>query len=70
MSSASPPTRDKINGEEKARSRRRDTWADSGTSPPDDGNVILRYSFTRNESESVPDISRTRDRINFDDVVT
>ncbi|XP_014370967.2 protein outspread [Papilio machaon] len=33
VSSASPPTRDKINGEEKARSRRRD-WSDSAASTP------------------------------------
>lgn len=33
VSSASPPTRDKINGEEKARSRRRD-WSDPAASPP------------------------------------
>ncbi|CAG9585064.1 unnamed protein product [Danaus chrysippus] len=36
VSSASPPTRDKINGEEKARSRRRDTWPEPTTSPSND----------------------------------
>ncbi|XP_063822072.1 protein outspread isoform X3 [Ostrinia nubilalis] len=36
VSSASPPTRDKINGEEKARSRRRDTWAEPTTAPVND----------------------------------
>lgn len=40
VSSASPPTRDKINGEEKARSRRRDTWAEPTTPPvTDDGKL-------------------------------
>ncbi|XP_037869507.1 protein outspread isoform X4 [Bombyx mori] len=33
VSSASPPTRDKINGEEKARSRRRDTWTETTPAP-------------------------------------
>lgn len=43
VSSASPPTRDKINGEEKARSRRRDTWAEPSTPPvTDDGKSITR----------------------------
>ncbi|KAI8434633.1 hypothetical protein MSG28_003166 [Choristoneura fumiferana] len=36
VSSASPPTRDKINGEEKARSRRRDTWAEQATTTASD----------------------------------
>ncbi|XP_045490852.1 protein outspread isoform X1 [Colias croceus] len=36
VSSASPPTRDKINGEEKARSRRRDTWPEPNTTPSTD----------------------------------
>ncbi|XP_048479402.1 protein outspread isoform X2 [Plutella xylostella] len=39
VSSASPPTRDKINGEEKARSRRRDTWAEPSTPSNDDASV-------------------------------
>ncbi|CAG9114990.1 unnamed protein product [Plutella xylostella] len=39
VSSASPPTRDKINGEEKARSRRRDTWAEPTTPTNDDASV-------------------------------
>ncbi|XP_045532840.1 protein outspread isoform X2 [Pieris brassicae] len=38
VSSASPPTRDKINGEEKARSRRRDTWPEPVQSANDDAN--------------------------------
>ncbi|XP_053625354.1 protein outspread isoform X2 [Plodia interpunctella] len=40
VSSASPPTRDKINGEEKARSRRRDAWSESNNPSPDDGAVV------------------------------
>ncbi|KAG6439107.1 hypothetical protein O3G_MSEX000490, partial [Manduca sexta] len=36
VSSASPPTRDKINGEEKARSRRRETWAEPAAPPVTD----------------------------------
>ncbi|XP_039746911.1 protein outspread isoform X2 [Pararge aegeria] len=41
VSSASPPTRDKINGEEKARSRRRDTWPEPATaSSTDEVNVV------------------------------
>ncbi|XP_052737691.1 protein outspread isoform X2 [Bicyclus anynana] len=41
VSSASPPTRDKINGEEKARSRRRDTWPEPNTTPStDEANVV------------------------------
>ncbi|KAJ2953023.1 hypothetical protein O0L34_g7406 [Tuta absoluta] len=39
VSSASPPTRDKINGEEKARSRRRDTWAEPSTPTTEDAQV-------------------------------
>ncbi|KAL0894266.1 hypothetical protein ABMA27_014269 [Loxostege sticticalis] len=40
VSSASPPTRDKINGEEKARSRRRDTWAEPTTTPVNDDDGV------------------------------
>ncbi|CAH2086040.1 unnamed protein product [Euphydryas editha] len=41
VSSASPPTRDKINGEEKARSRRRDTWPEPATTPSNgEANVV------------------------------
>ncbi|CAK1545076.1 unnamed protein product [Leptosia nina] len=41
VSSASPPTRDKINGEEKARSRRRDTWPEPvSAASNDDANVV------------------------------
>ncbi|XP_047528318.1 protein outspread isoform X1 [Vanessa atalanta] len=41
VSSASPPTRDKINGEEKARSRRRDTWPEPATTPStDEANAV------------------------------
>lgn len=39
VSSASPPTRDKINGEEKARSRRRDVWSDSTNGTTNDEGV-------------------------------
>ncbi|XP_049867373.1 protein outspread isoform X2 [Pectinophora gossypiella] len=42
VSSASPPTRDKINGEEKARSRRRDTWAEPTTTPAADDASVVR----------------------------
>ncbi|XP_068630057.1 protein outspread-like [Battus philenor] len=38
VSSASPPTRDKINGEEKARNRRRD-WSESNATPTVDEDV-------------------------------
>ncbi|XP_050678581.1 protein outspread isoform X2 [Leptidea sinapis] len=41
VSSASPPTRDKINGEEKARSRRRDPWPEPEPAQGnDDGNAV------------------------------
>lgn len=43
VSSASPPTRDKINGEEKARTRRRE-WAESGVTPTvdEDGKIFTK----------------------------
>ncbi|GBP17123.1 Protein outspread [Eumeta japonica] len=53
VSSASPPTRDKINGEEKARSRRRD-WTDApppapaATQPHDDGLITTNRSLKNN----------------------
>ncbi|XP_026747714.1 protein outspread isoform X2 [Trichoplusia ni] len=52
VSSASPPTRDKINGEEKARSRRRDTWAEP-TSPPvtDDATVGVRSPLLQQQHQ-------------------
>lgn len=43
VSSASPPTRDKINGDEKARSRRRDTWPEPTTAPGNDDSEYRSY---------------------------
>ncbi|CAH2073120.1 unnamed protein product, partial [Iphiclides podalirius] len=43
VSSASPPTRDKINGEEKARTRRRE-WAESGATSTVDEDVSVARS--------------------------
>ncbi|CAG5051067.1 unnamed protein product [Parnassius apollo] len=43
VSSASPPTRDKINGDEKARTRRRE-WAESSATPTVDEDVSVTRS--------------------------
>ncbi|CAB3221347.1 unnamed protein product [Arctia plantaginis] len=52
VSSASPPTRDKINGEEKARSRRRDTWTEPTTPPVnDDANVGVRSPLLQQQHQ-------------------
>ncbi|XP_075969980.1 myosin phosphatase Rho interacting protein outspread isoform X2 [Anticarsia gemmatalis] len=52
VSSASPPTRDKINGEEKARSRRRDTWAEPTTPPVnDDATVGVRSPLLQHQHQ-------------------
>nr|XP_021180931.2 protein outspread isoform X2 [Helicoverpa armigera] len=52
VSSASPPTRDKINGEEKARSRRRDTWAEPTTPPvTDDASVGVRSPLLQHQHQ-------------------
>lgn len=52
VSSASPPTRDKINGEEKARSRRRDTWTEPTTPPVnDDANVAVRSPLLQQQHQ-------------------
>ncbi|XP_035436442.2 protein outspread isoform X2 [Spodoptera frugiperda] len=52
VSSASPPTRDKINGEEKARSRRRDTWAEPSTPPvTDDATVGVRSPLLQHQHQ-------------------
>lgn len=58
VSSASPPTRDKINGDEKARSRRRDTWAEPSTNQGTDEGIFLRIRMFISENSSwLPDAS-------------
>ncbi|CAH2990443.1 unnamed protein product [Chilo suppressalis] len=53
VSSASPPTRDKINAEEKARSRRRDTWpeAPQGPTNEDEGGVNVRSPLLQQQHQ-------------------
>ncbi|KAF9422246.1 hypothetical protein HW555_002055 [Spodoptera exigua] len=65
VSSASPPTRDKINGEEKARSRRRDTWAEPTTPPvTDDATVGVRSPLLQHQQydEQLRDIAASLTR--------
>ncbi|XP_072943542.1 protein outspread isoform X2 [Epargyreus clarus] len=66
VSSASPPTRDKINGEEKARSRRRDTWAEpTTTSTNDDVNAVrspLLHQQHQQYDEQLRDIAASLTR--------
>ncbi|XP_013195043.2 protein outspread isoform X2 [Amyelois transitella] len=65
VSSASPPTRDKINGEEKARSRRRDTWSEpNNPPPPDDATVGVRSPLLQHQpyDEQLRDIAASLTR--------
>ncbi|XP_045785891.1 protein outspread isoform X2 [Maniola jurtina] len=51
VSSASPPTRDKINGDEKARSRRRDTWPEPATTPSTDEVNVVRSPLLQQQHQ-------------------
>ncbi|CAH0722026.1 unnamed protein product, partial [Brenthis ino] len=51
VSSASPPTRDKINGEEKARSRRRDTWPEPATTTVTDEVSVVRSPLLQQQHQ-------------------
>ncbi|XP_063530883.1 protein outspread isoform X2 [Cydia strobilella] len=67
VSSASPPTRDKINGEEKARSRRRDTWAEPSTpTTPDDpasvSSPLLQHRYDEQLRDIAASLTRPRSR--------
>ncbi|XP_059045257.1 protein outspread [Achroia grisella] len=64
VSSASPPTRDKINGEEKARSRRRDTWPEPNTTPSTEEAVGVRSPLLQHQpyDEQLRDIAASLTR--------
>ncbi|KAM3961288.1 LOW QUALITY PROTEIN: myosin phosphatase Rho interacting protein outspread [Aphomia sociella] len=64
VSSASPPTRDKINGEEKARSRRRDTWPEPNTTPSTEEAVGVRSPLMQHQpyDEQLRDIAASLTR--------
>ncbi|XP_041976987.1 protein outspread isoform X2 [Aricia agestis] len=64
VSSASPPTRDKINGEEKARSRRRDTWPEhpNGNNDEGSGRTPLMQQENQLYDEQLRDIAASLTR--------
>ncbi|XP_052757460.1 protein outspread isoform X2 [Galleria mellonella] len=64
VSSASPPTRDKINGEEKARSRRRDTWPEPAAAPSTEEAVGVRSPLLQHQpyDEQLRDIAASLTR--------